>query len=234
MPNLLISNAKPALCRLCAFLPLLLLVFFIVLFTAGPTAARDRFRVEYVVDGDTCILEGGVKVRLWGIDAPELAHEIRPAQYWSEQAKQALETLVAGKEVFLERAPENHDRYGRVLGILHLPDGNVANEILLAKGAAFMYPHPPLEGKVRKLMRKYLDIQRKAITNETGMWRGVRNALLQAGSIRGNERSMRFFNNGCDGYEKIAPRNRVSYVSALEAFFAGYTPARHCGIWPEE
>ena len=69
-----------------------------------------------VTDGDTviAIVKGGetpFKVRLHGIDAPELD------QMYGEESKNALAAMVEGKEIFVDIRCV--DRYGRQVGVLH-------------------------------------------------------------------------------------------------------------------
>lgn len=68
-----------------------------------------------VVDGDGLHL-GSERIRLWGIDAPELDQKCKRggASYpCGQQARAALAALVAAGEVRCERV--NHDRYGRTV-----------------------------------------------------------------------------------------------------------------------
>ena len=76
--------------------------------------------VASVTDGDTLILDNGLVVRLIGIEAPKLPRGNDTFAAWpkSGEAKAALETLVAGKQVRLRYGGERLDRHGRSLGQL--------------------------------------------------------------------------------------------------------------------
>lgn len=91
-------------------------------------------RVVGVHDGDsiTALAAGNVqlKVRLEGIDAPELK------QPFSQQAKQALSGLVFGKAVTLHIT--GRDRYKRTLAVVVVGDVNVNRE-LVRLGLAWRY-----------------------------------------------------------------------------------------------
>lgn len=87
-------------------------------------------RVVGVHDGDTLTLlvsRQQFKVRLAGIDAPELA------QPYGQKAKQALSDLAYLKEARINSA--GLDRYGRTLGTVFVDDVNV-NAALIEQGAA--------------------------------------------------------------------------------------------------
>ena len=119
----------------------------LLLIVTGLPAAADTLagRVVGVHDGDTLtLLVAGnqpVKVRLAGIDAPELS------QPYGQQAKQALSALAFRKAARVESP--GPDKYGRTLGVVMVGTVNV-NAELVKQGAAWVYrsyPFPPeLEG----------------------------------------------------------------------------------------
>ena len=99
-----------------------------------------------VVDGDTLRVEdlGGRelgRVRLLGIDAPEVAHPPTPAECYSTEATEQLEQLApVGSTVVLttNTGQPDRDRYGRLLRYVDHAGVDVAHE-LLARGAARRY-----------------------------------------------------------------------------------------------
>jgi micrococcal nuclease len=107
-------------------------------------------RVVRVVDGDTFIarLTGGhhdVRVRLIGVDTPETVKPNTPVRCYGAQASALTKRLLPhGLEV--RAAYEhggNHDRYGRELWDVWLPDGRFLAGILASDGAARAYPIAP-------------------------------------------------------------------------------------------
>jgi endonuclease YncB( thermonuclease family) len=114
--------------------------------TACPARQPDETaRVRYVHDGDTVHLEDGRKVRLIGINAPELAHDDTPAQAFAIEARDALRAAIASHDyrVGLVYGTERHDRYGRTLAHLFTPDGDNLQARLLLQGMAAAIAHPP-------------------------------------------------------------------------------------------
>ena len=73
--------------------------------------------VERVVDGDTLIVAPRQRVRLQGIDAPELRRDYLPDEPWSVEATEFAREFVrnAGGRLRLERDGEASDQYGRWL-----------------------------------------------------------------------------------------------------------------------
>ena len=99
--------------------------------------------VERVVDGDTFILANGERVRLLGIDAPELhagrrGHPGPFPEPGAVEARAALAAMIEGRRVRLER--HGRDRYGRTLARVYLPDGREAGAVLLERGLARPWP----------------------------------------------------------------------------------------------
>ncbi len=86
--------------------------------------------VERVHDGDTITVDG-TRVRLYGIDAPELA------QPGGKDSRDFLASLVLGREVRVWK--KDKDDYGRVVGVVILPDGREANAELVKAGHAWVY-----------------------------------------------------------------------------------------------
>jgi micrococcal nuclease len=102
-------------------------------FACSPESGPQQ-KVVGVMDGDTIeILENNrpTKVRLYGIDAPE------KAQDYGSRARQFVSDLVFGKNVRL--IEKGKDRYGRVIGIVLLPDGRSLNEEVVRNGYAWYY-----------------------------------------------------------------------------------------------
>ncbi len=113
-----------------------------------PSAGQaTQVRVTAVVDGDTLRVEdlGGRelgRVRLLGIDAPEVAHPPAPAECYADQATDLLEEELApvGSTVQLvtDSDQPDRDRYDRLLRYVDHAGVDVAHE-LLARGAARRY-----------------------------------------------------------------------------------------------
>ncbi len=112
-----------------------MLVILIALFLTTLAYGERRF-CEYVIDGDTVILDGGERVRLIGVDAPEIPHGKRPGEAGGYEASRYLRGLVEGKTITLKYDEEAKDSYGRTLGYLYLGDGKNINEEMIRSGHA--------------------------------------------------------------------------------------------------
>ena len=105
------------------------------LLAAAMAATADAaIRVVAVKDGDSVDVTAGrttEKVRLWGIDCPEMG------QPFGKAAKHFTSEACFGRNVVLEE--KGRDRYGRLLAIVRLPDGRSLNELLVSEGLAWWY-----------------------------------------------------------------------------------------------
>ena len=100
--------------------------------TGGP--GREAARVTKHTDGDTLWLSGIGKVRLIGIDTPEVYGEV---ECYGPRASAFVErTVPLGARVRYRLGVEERDRYGRALAYVWLADGRFLNRLLLARGFA--------------------------------------------------------------------------------------------------
>lgn len=131
--------------------------------------ARDLRSCVRVVDGDTIVLDGGERVRLIGVDTPELHHPAKPVQYFAHEAKARTVTLAQGRTVGLEYDRQRHDRYGRTLAYVFLPDGTLLNLRLIQEGFGFAYTKYPFRPDY---MARFRAAERTARTQSHGLWAG--------------------------------------------------------------
>lgn len=92
--------------------------------------------VTRVIDGDTVKLGDGRRIRLLGIDAPELGYNGNPSEDGAMESLEWLRRRIEDTDVRLRYGPERVDRYGRTLAWIYLPDGELINKELLERGHA--------------------------------------------------------------------------------------------------
>ncbi|MCK6519887.1 thermonuclease family protein [Myxococcota bacterium] len=114
---------------------------------SNPCAEPALVRVETIIDGDTAWVDpqaGGAdfKVRLNGIDAPELAHNGDPAECYSNESGRYLQDLVQGDLVWLTFGDLCTDSYDRTLAYAHrdLGEEGFVNRVMVRQGYAWAYP----------------------------------------------------------------------------------------------
>jgi endonuclease YncB( thermonuclease family) len=202
--------------------------------------------VVVVHDGDTVSVRtarGLVRVRLAGIDCPELA------QRRGQDARRFTEGLVIGREVRVET--RGVDQYDRVLGRLFV-DGIDVNAALVRQGMAWRYER----GRGDRVLA---EAERSAKAAHAGLWADPapeppwqwrhehevgagrhagtparrparqtrRVALSEArGPFHGNTRSRLFHRPGCPNYN--CKNCGEAFLTARSAQEAGYRPAGDC------
>lgn len=142
-------------------------VFFTVEVHARPSDADPRAASivgrAVVIDGDTLQISG-VKIRLEGIDAPELAQSCGRRWFgtWDcgEAAAKALKSLV--KERSITCHSKGQDKYGRTLGIC-FADKTDINAELVRTGLAWAFV---------KYSATYVEEETRARAAEAGIWQG--------------------------------------------------------------
>ena len=129
---------------------------------SAPQVATTDCEVARIVDGDTFVCAPDVRVRLIGMDTPEM----RQAPY-GDQARDTLAALIpVGTTVQLERDIDPTDRYGRLLAYVW-QDGVLVNWWLVRNGWARILTVPPNVRYVDPL----LEAQRTARSEGRGLWR---------------------------------------------------------------
>ena len=126
--------------------------------------------VERVVDGDTLLLQSGERVRLIGVDTPEIKHPKKPVQYFGREASAFTRRVVEEKPVRLEfdqaNAARGHkDRYGRTLAYVFLEDGTLLNAEIIKQGYGHAYTQFPFSR-----MEEFRRLEREAREEQRGLW----------------------------------------------------------------
>jgi len=183
--------------------------------------ASEWKRVTWVDDGDTVVLSDGIRVRYIGINAPEVAHEGRPAERFGPEARAFNRKLVSQKKVRLELDREQHDQYDRLLAYVFLEDGTFVNAELVRGGyACCLFRRPNT-----KYDEQLLGLQKEAMKKRVGLWKGF---VDQEGPYVGNRHSRRFHGASCPFGKNISPKNRIFLKTRYDAFWQGFSPCKRC------
>ena len=157
------------------------LALLILFFCALPTvlASSEVFTVSHVSDGDTLTLEDGRKVRLIGVDTPEMSDESRnrrnavrfhlnanTVHNFAWKARQFVLDQVQGKKVRLEYDRQREDKYGRTLAYVYRePDDFFLNAELVRQGYGFDYRAFPF-----RYSDDFYRYEQEARDKKKGLW----------------------------------------------------------------
>ncbi|ATX82387.1 Endonuclease YncB, thermonuclease family [Mariprofundus ferrinatatus] len=159
----------------------------LLLFAAGSAHAgtlsvvsQSRWvEVDKVFDGDTFRTTTGEKIRLLGINTPEVAHNEEPGQPLGGEAKRLLEQLISGKTVRLKTDRDMKDSYDRTLAQIYLRNGIWINEQLLRSGMAHVYTFAPNFRWSERLLKA----EAEARNARRGIWKTDTFAVLDADNV---------------------------------------------------
>jgi micrococcal nuclease len=102
----------------------------------GKQRREETVTVTWVLDGDTFETDAGERVRLLGIDAPEVAHHGQQEEPFGDESTAWLRQQISGRVVTLHLGVEETDRYGRTLAWVYSADGTLINQLALSTGQA--------------------------------------------------------------------------------------------------
>jgi micrococcal nuclease len=142
-----------------------LLVAAVIATGCGGAGADGRSaQVERVTDGDTIRLVGLGRVRLIGVDTPEVYG--KQECYGREASAFVKRLLHRGSEVRYRVGPEPRDRYGRLLAYVWLEDGRFLNLLLAEDGYAVPLTIPPNVDYAAR----FVAAARRARERNRGLW----------------------------------------------------------------
>ena len=141
----------------------------------------ESVKVTRISDGDTVTVEGADgksrKVRILGVDSPEMPLNGNPAEYYALEAKAFTEKTLLNRTVYLERDNSDTDDYGRQLRYIWLdapvritaeaiPRANFSAQ-LISGGYAAAYR----SGDDSKYRSFFLEYEAAARAARKGMWK---------------------------------------------------------------
>lgn len=140
--------------------------------------SKTSATITHVIDGDTFTARGADgtdlgRVRILGIDAPELARDGRPQMCGAAQAKQAATTLLQGEKVTLveDSHPRSsgRDTYGRLLRYVEIEHHGQAldvSEHLINRGHAVDTSRRTSHDR----HLEYTEAEEDAVKEQRGIW----------------------------------------------------------------
>jgi micrococcal nuclease len=122
--------------------------------------------VKRAVDGDTLLLDDGVRVRLLGVDTPETKREDLPVDPLGLEAAEFTQAHTAGKQVRLKYDLERRDRFHRVLAYVFVDEWFLNEELIRAGYSRAQTQHPYSQA----MKRRFLAAEEAARAAGRGLW----------------------------------------------------------------
>ena len=135
------------------------------------TLPEQEYDVERAVDGDTLKLANGARVRLMGVDTPEVwergtGKKLDKPEPWGPEASKFAEEFVSGGRVRLQFDKERKDDHERFLAYVWVGD-RMLNEELVREGLARYTPQYRYSQSMKK---RFAKAQEEARANRRGIW----------------------------------------------------------------
>ena len=140
-----------------------MLAYLLLIASTATATAQPIYGVAVAADGDSLTVDGK-RIRLFGIDAPELGQVCRRgSEQWAcgEEAAERLSKLVTGREV--RCVPVGTDQHDRVLARCSAGPADV-NRTMVATGYAVAF---------RRYSQDYVSAEESAKLAKRGLWSGT-------------------------------------------------------------
>jgi len=113
--------------------------------------AEGLYTVARVVDGDTLVLQDGVRLRLIGIDCPESVKPDHPVEPFGPEASQFTRNFIGQQQVHLQFDLEREDQFGRMLAFVFVGERMLNEELVRAGLARYQGQYRYAENMKRRL-----------------------------------------------------------------------------------
>lgn len=199
------------------------LILNIFLFQKAQRLGQE-IKVLEVLDGDTILLDGKVRLRLRQIDAPELEF------CGGEEAKNLLASLVKDKKVVLEEYLL--DQQGRPMGLIYLGDKLINEEMLKSGWVRYHADQTSKTETLKEVAQKAKEEKKGIFSPQCYQTENLENPKC---NIKGNidkvtETRLYYF-PGCAQYEFTIVEKDIGedwFCTEKEAREAGFEKAKTC------
>ena len=144
--------------------------------------------VKQVYDGDTIRLADGKKIRLIGINTPEMNYKTGNPEPFAQKAKAFLTREVLKQKIGLRFGSDKKDRHGRLLAHIFLKDKSNLQQALLKSGFAVYITIPP------NLWQQdcYMNAEQEARKKNKGIWKRHTQNIINAEQIKRTQTGFQF------------------------------------------
>ncbi|MGI0118771.1 thermonuclease family protein [Zooshikella sp. RANM57] len=135
-----------------------------------PKGKQQLLHNPVVIDGDT-LYANKQKIRLIGINTPEIGYDGRPSEPYALTAKEEAKHWLAkySKHLVLITGKQQYDHYGRRLAYVVNLQGELLSEYLLLKGLGFYIAIPPNID----LLSCFVAAEQHARNNKQNIWQDL-------------------------------------------------------------
>lgn len=179
----------------------------------------EQFQVRNVYDGDTLTLVDERRVRVIGVDTPEMKPTPEP---YAEEAKEFTKSR-CGKNSYIWLKVDGKDRYGRLLGHIFVQDSGGGGYLCISEGLlqqGFAYAYNPNKDEQPFNWDKLVALQNEARTHQRGLWK-----TFQDITVVKTANGSAYHQRSCKHLSSIRNLQELKVSAALEM---GLHPCRTC------
>lgn len=130
--------------------------------------------VKAVIDGDTLVLQGGERLRLIGVNTPEMGHDGKSNQPLAALARTFVTHFLDSGTLLYQIGEAQRDRYGRLLAYVFDENRRNLEEALIGAGMGWHVAIPPNNA----LSRCLADSENRARRAGQGVWNNYQPLLV--------------------------------------------------------
>ena len=150
-------------------------------------------------------------------------------QYYSVRSRKALAEAAAKKQVVLHAGTLKRDRQKRIIADAVLEHGRSLSAHLVMNGLAYVVFDRDFPPEYQEVLLK---LQRRAMRARRGFWDRILGMDAAKRTYTGDRETKLFYAASDVRGLKVKPRMRVYFGNLLDAFNAGFAPARSTDFWP--
>jgi micrococcal nuclease len=218
-------------------LPLFFLLLVFVLFSEGfiqdeqerDSSVQESGLVTAVYDGDTIKVrfknEQEKKVRLIGIDAPEIENLREEVKFRAQMAKRFVFFYLYKKTVKLSYDWEREDKYGRLLAYIWTEKQGLFNKFILSEGFAEAYLFFPFKHKA-----EFIEAEKEARKLENGLWKKGPYPSILASEVRAHTGKLLSVKYTCS---RVQTKGKFVFLHSSGEEFSALIPRENVSFFPE-
>lgn len=187
-------------------------------YAALPKSGAERLAVRNVYDGDTLTLVDERRVRVIGVDTPEMKPSPQP---FAEDAKEFTKSLCDKKDIWL--LVDGKDHYGRLLGHVFVEQDDGSGYLCISEGLVkqgFAHAYIPNSDERPFNWDKLVSIQNEARAARRGLWSSF-NDVTVVKTANGSA----YHQRSCEHLSGIRNLRELKVSAAAEM---GLHPCRTC------
>lgn len=199
------------------------LIFNIFQYSQNKSLSQGT-KVIGVIDGDTIVLEGKVRLRLRHIDAPELEYCL------GEESKKLLEKLVNNKSIIFKE--KIIDQMGRAMALVYLGNTLINEEMLKSGLARYHNDTSTMAEELKATANKAKADGLRIFSPKCFQTKNLDNPKCNIkGNTDKNSNLRNYYYPGCPQYEFTIVEKDLGeawFCTEKEAIAAGFTKAKNC------